>query len=404
MMGILNKMSHADKKLILSEISIDKKSPEPFHLQLYKTLKRVIIKHRLEAGYALPSERQLSNEFELNRNTVHRAYKALQDEGFASNRPGSRGLFISQDAKNLYQPSFPCIGILLTCSFSDFISRGSKLGMNYLSGVIDRANELNHSTMIVNLPHIATSKEKILEWRNDLISHLDGIIYFGDRNIKDDFAFESLVTYKNLPQVFVSGSSEHSNVSNVIPDVRSGGGAAAELLRENGHRKVGMLIFGTERDWGFMNISHERKHIMKRCFELCGIQVKPGWIARECNDLTGITRELDRILSLNDAPTAFWCQNDFTAICALDYFKSRNIRIPEDISLFGFDDTEEATKSNPPLTSIRTGTYTIGRNAVDLVTDLFQNGRLGESRTIQVPTSLSNRKSISKVKYELTEV
>jgi DNA-binding LacI/PurR family transcriptional regulator len=397
-------MSHLDKNLILSEITINKNSPEPFHLQLYKMLKRIIVEYRLEAGYAMPSERQLSNKFDLNRNTVHRAYKTLQNEGFACNRSGSRGLFISEDAKRLYQSSFPCIGILLTCSFSDFISRGNKLGMSYLSGVIDRANELNHATMIVNLPPLSTSKEKVIEWRDDLISHLDGIIYFGDRNKKDDFAFESLVTYKNLPQVFVSASSEHSNVSSVIADVRSGGVAAAELLRENGHRKVGMLVFGTKRNWGFMNISHERRHIMKECFELCGIQVKPEWIARECSDLTAITKELDRILSLSDAPTAFWCQNDFAALWALDYFKSRNIRIPEDISLFGIDDIEEVAQSNPPLTSIRTGTYTIGRNAIDLVVDLFANGRIGENRILKIPTSLSCRQSIGKVKHELMEV
>jgi GntR family transcriptional regulator, arabinose operon transcriptional repressor len=399
-------MSHLDKKLILSEIVIDKNSPEPFHLQLYKTLKKIIVKHRLEAGCALPSERQLSNKFELNRNTVHRAYQTLQDEGFVSSRPGSRGLFISEDAKNLYQPSFPCIGILLTCSFSDFVSKGSKLGMNYLSGVVDRANELNYSTMIVNLPHINTSKEKVLEWRNDLISRLSGVIYFGDRGIENDFAFESLVTYKNLPHVFVSANSTHTNVSSVIADVRSGGMAAAEFLRENGHSRVGMILpmLAPKREWGFMDISGERQDVMKKCFETCGIQVKPEWIAHECNDLKAITQQLDLILSSNDAPTAFWCQNDLIALRALDYFKARNIRVPEDISLFGFDDIEEAARVNPPLTSIRAGTYTIGRNAIDLVINLFENGRPGESRNIKVPTSLSCRQSISKVKHELMEV
>jgi DNA-binding LacI/PurR family transcriptional regulator len=399
-------MLYSDKNLILSEIVIDKNSPEPLHLQLYKTLKKIIVKHRLEAGYALPSERQVSNKFELNRNTVHRAYKTLQDEGFVSGRTGSRGLFISEGAKNLYQPSFPCIGILLTCSFSDFISKGSKLGMNYLSGVVDRANELNHSTMIVNLPHLATSKEEILEWRNDLISRLKGVIYFGDRGIENDFAFESLVTYKNLPQVFISAYSVHANVSSVVADVRTGGMAAAELLRENGHRKIGMILpcLGIEQNWGFINVSHKRQGIMKKCFETCGIEVKPQWIVRECNDLAAITQQLDLILNSKDAPSAFWCQNDLVALCAMDYFKARNIKIPEDISLFGFDDIEEAAQSDPPLTSIRAGTYTIGRNAVDLVIDLFTNERPGESRTVKVPTSLSCRQSICKVKHELMEV
>ena len=398
-------MSHLDKKMILSEVTIDRKSPEPFHLQLSRNLKDIIAKYRLEAGYALPSERQLSYKFELNRNTVHRAYETLKDKGFVSCRPGSRGVFISEDAKKLYQPSFPCIGILLTCSFSDFLSKGNRLGMNYLSGVVDRANELNYSTMIVNLPPLSTSNEKVLEWRNDLISRLTGVIYFGDRGIENDPAFEALVTYKNLPQVFVSALSRHNNVSTVNADVRTGAMAAAELLRETGHRSAGMILpsLKVKREWGFVNISLERQIIMKECFESCGIAVKPEWIARECNELSTMTRQLDHILNLDDAPTAFWCQNDLTALCALEYFKSRNIRIPEDISLFGFDDIEEAAHSVPPLTTIRAGTYTIGSNAVDLVVDLFKNARPGESRKVQVPTTLSCRRSIGKVKSELVE-
>jgi LacI family transcriptional regulator len=114
--------------------------------------------------------------------------------------------------------------------------------------------------------------------------------------------------------------------------------------------------------------------------------------------------QLDNIMNLDDAPTVFWCQNDLTALCALDYFRSRNIKIPDDISLFGFDDIEEATQSDPPLTSIRAGTYTIGRNAADLVVDLFKNARPGESRKVQIPTSLSCRQSIGKAKSELVEV
>lgn len=399
-------MSQLNKNLILSGLTINKESPEPLHLQLYKTLKSTIVKHRLEAGHILPSERQLSGKFNLNRNTVHRAYKALQDKGFATNIAGSRGLVISEEAKSLYQPSFPCIGILLTCTFSDFISMGNKLGMNYLSGVVDRANELNHSTMIVNLPHPETSREKILEWRDNLISHLSGMIYFGDRGIKDDFAFESLVSYENLPQVFISAQSSYPNVSSVIADVSTGGMAAAELLRENEHRKIGFIIpsLGTTRDWGFVNISQERQYVMEKCFESCNIQVKPEWIAHDCNDLESMTKQLDQIFASNDAPSAFWCQNDFTALCALEYFKNRNIRIPEDISLLGFDDIEEMAHANPPLTSIRTGTYTIGRKAADLIADLFENGRPGEKRIIKVPSSLSSRKSIGRVKHKLMEV
>lgn len=399
-------MSAVEKKLIMSELEIDKHSPEPLHLQLYNALKETIIKHRLEPGFAVPSERQLSTQFKINRNTVHRAYETLHNEGFLTSRPGSRGLYISDDAKDKYQPSFPCIGILLTCSFSDFVSKGNRLGMNYLSGVVDRANELNHSTMIVNLPPVGTSRADIQEWRNNLFSRLNGVIYFGDRCLDDDYAFESMVTYTPLPQVFVSGFSPHKNVSSVYADVRSGGMAAAELLRENGHRKVGIVIpnINYEKKWGFLNASLNRKEEMIECFRHCGLQIRPEWLVHDCDDRNSINLALDRVMSRDDVPTAFWCHNDFTALHVLDYFNDRGIKVPDEISVVGFDDTEEAAKSHPPLTSIRAGTYTIGKNAVDMVIDLFENGRPGESRKLAVPTSLSCRGSISRVVCDLTGV
>lgn len=394
------------KNSIISELTIDKASPEPYHLQLYNSLKQYIIRHRLNAGTALPSERQLSITFELNRNTVHRAYQSLKDEGILATKPQSRGLFISENAKEIYQPSFPCIGIVLTCSFSDFLSKGSKMGVKYLSGIVDRANELNFSTMIINLPHLSCSKQEIDKWREELIYRLSGIIYFGDRAVKGDYAFESLITYKQIPQIFASGYSLHKNVSTVSADVRTGGMAAAELLQENGHRKVGIIIppLGVDRDWGFINMSHKRPQTMKECFESCGLKVAPEWIIDECCDLEVITQKMDKIFSSGEAPTAFWCQNDFTAIYALEYFKSRNIKIPEDISLIGFDDIEEGANSIPPLTSIRTGTYTIGKKSVELLAELFHNAAIGESRQILVPTSLSCRQSVSEAKSTLTEV
>ena len=392
-------MIQLSKKNILSEVGIDKASPEPIHLQLYKSLKQAIIRHRLESGFVMPSERSLANAFDLNRNTVHRAYESLKEDGFVCVRSGSRGLFISENAKALYQPSFPCIGILLTCSFSDFLAMDNKLGMNYLSGVVDRANELKHSTMIVNLPHIDSNRDEVLEWRDGLFGRLSGIIYFGDRRIKDDFAFESLVNCKNLPQVFVSGYSPYPNVSSVIPDVETSGLAVAELLRENGHRRIGMIIppLGRERNWGFVNTSQQRANIMKKCFESCGMQIKPEWIINR----DAMKLQLDQLLSRIDSPKAFWCQNDFTALKVMDYCRMRGIRVPEDISLIGFDDIEEATRSNPPLTSIRVGTYTIGRSAVELLIDLFENGHPGEGRILKIPTSLSCRQSVGKIKHEL---
>ena len=394
-----------DKNLILSEIKIDKSSPEPIHLQLYKSLKSTIIKHRLEAGFNLPSELKIATVFELNRNTVRRACKTLEENGIALRRSKSCGLCVSRKAKKFYCPSHPAIGIILGCSFSDFVSVGNKNSMKYLSGVIDRASQLNHSTMIINLPPLNTSRQKVIEWRDDLVSRLVGIIYFGDRGVKGDFAFEALAGYKQLPQVFITGySTQFKNISRVIADSRSGGIAAAEYLRESGHQRVGMIIPEMKQShFDFTYTAFSRHKIMKDCFMQCGLELRDEWIAHGFSDATGLERQLDHILTLAEAPTAFWCYNDFTALHAIEYFKARNIRVPEDISLVGYDDIDEAASCSPSLSTIRHGNYSMGRGAVELLVDLFDNGEVGESREIKFPTSFSCRQSIGKVKQKISE-
>jgi DNA-binding LacI/PurR family transcriptional regulator len=395
-----------NNKRFFPKLEIDKTSPLPLHVQLADVLKRSLIKHRVMPGTALPSERKISDLLEINRNTVHRAYEQLVSEGLAEEINGRRGLFVADSAKNKYRPSFPTIGIVMPASFSKFISMISQNGLNYLSGIIDRATELNHSTMIINLPDPDEHPDKIKIWVDSFISKLCGIINLGDRYINHDKPFEALMAYRHIPHIFVSGYSDQSNISSVSGDVASGGIAAAELLRDNGHRNIGLLSldFSHSNSRMFKYFAIKRIDVLKSCFEKCGLTIKPEWISYSGRQEEDIKQEVIKIFSQKDTPTALWCQNDEIALSAIKALNDFGLDVPKDVSIIGFDNIEESCNSNPPLTTIKEPCYSVGRQAVELAVDLFKNGSPGEAKAIKIPTSLIVRESVAKAKNGITQL
>ena len=237
---------------IFPELSIDKESPLPIHVQLTEALRSEIIRNRPRSGTPLPSERQLSEELEINRDTVHRAYETLTEDGFLTRPPGRRTIFIADKAREKYRPSFPAVGIMMPRGFSYYVNMSQHGGLGYLGGIIDRATELRHSTIILTPPPSDEKPKKIEEWIEGFISRTVGILYLGSRELLKDAPLEALIEDKRTPQVFVSGYSDRKHISSICCDASSGGAAAAKHLRDLGHRRVGII----QTTWLPLGIPH----------------------------------------------------------------------------------------------------------------------------------------------------
>jgi LacI family transcriptional regulator len=94
-------------------------------------------------------------------------------------------------------------------------------------------------------------------------------------------------------------------------------------------------------------------------------------------------------------PTAVICSNDWTAIGALHALDAAGLRVPEDVSLVGFDDIPLASYTNPPLTSVRMSAGDVGSTAFEALFRLI-GGERGEGDIYQVPTKLVVRASTAK--------
>lgn len=385
----------------LKEVSIDKASPIPLHLQIADNIKGIIVKNRIRAGYPLPYETWVAENFHINRNTVHRAYESLVAEGFLEEKKGKRGIFVAETANKKYIQPFPSVGILLNGTFYNYLKTSNQYMSEYLGGVVDRAAETQHSAMILNLPDINGNPERIDHWLEKTVSRLTGIVHLGQSFEESDSRYRKLLDYKNIPQVFVSGSSALSHISSVSGDLSSGAIALAELLKDNGHDRIAVFAtYVTEKKekYAFNYNSGFRGMKIAECFKKAGLNVENDFFIK-CDETEENTRiGVKKLLSHRKHPEAFWCQNDIVALRVIKILREMGLRVPEDISVIGYDDIKEAAASTPPLTTIKNPTYTMGRYATDLLIELFENAEPGEARNVKVPTSLVIRGSVGPIK------
>jgi DNA-binding LacI/PurR family transcriptional regulator len=96
-------------------------------------------------------------------------------------------------------------------------------------------------------------------------------------------------------------------------------------------------------------------------------------------------------------PTAVVCSNDWTAVGALHALDAAGLRVPEDVSVVGFDDIPLASYTRPPLTSVRMSAGDVGSTAFDALFRLIGGERL-EGDIYQVPTKLVVRASTARPK------
>jgi DNA-binding LacI/PurR family transcriptional regulator len=97
-------------------------------------------------------------------------------------------------------------------------------------------------------------------------------------------------------------------------------------------------------------------------------------------------RGADTFLSRRPRPTALFCANDLTAVGALDVFDDLAIRVPEDVSLVGYDDTPLASLRHVSLTTIHQRSTTLGHLGMATLAERLESGRRDSVRHIVTPS------------------
>lgn len=162
--------------------------------------------------------------------------------------------------------------------------------------------------------------------------------------------------------VLLNCHAPNSDAPNVVPGDVSGAFRATEHLIANGHKRIAHI---QGEIWG--EAARDRTTGYRRALATHDIPfdpallVGPAWTAISAREVVAHLLELDR------PPTAIFCFNDRVALGVYEVMAERGLRVPDDISIIGFDNDELAVNLHPPLTTMILPHEEMARTAVDLV-------------------------------------
>jgi LacI family transcriptional regulator len=167
----------------------------------------------------------------------------------------------------------------------------------------------------------------------------------------------------------------------------AGASQAVNHLLSLGHRRIGAITGPS----GWM-ATEDRRRGYHAALAAAGVMPDPKLEAQSDFLVSGGVEAAGHLLDAPDRPTAIFAFNDQLAIGAMQAARARGLRLPDDLSIVGFDDTVEAALVTPALTTVRQPLAEMGRMAVSLLTRLLSRERF-EALHVELATRLVVRKS-----------
>ena len=170
-------------------------------------------------------------------------------------------------------------------------------------------------------------------------------------------------------------------------DNRLGARLASEHLLALGHRRIAHIT--GPRGWV---ATEDRRRGYYAALASAGILPEPTLEIDSIPEIVPGREAAARLLALPERPTAIFAFNDNIAIGVIQAARARGLRVPEDLSIVGFDDIEHATIVSPELTTVRQPLAEMGRTAVSLLNRLLERQRF-ETLHVELATRLVVRDS-----------
>lgn len=191
---------------------------------------------------------------------------------------------------------------------------------------------------------------------------------------------------KHIPTVLLNCYSEPRQHMAIVPGEVAGGFTATAHLTSLGHKRIGFI---NGEPW--MDAAMDRLKGYKQALATADIAfdetlVRDGdWLP-----LRGYEAGMD-LLSMENPPTAILCGNDLMAIGVMEAAAEKGLKVPQDLSVMGYDDQELARYTHPPLSTLILPNYEMGQRAAEILIDMAIHGKEPRPMTIKVDGPLVRR-------------
>ena len=263
---------------------------------------------------------------------------------------------------------------------------GSLVVQEMLSLINEEANRLGFDLVVFNAqtfddPRRAATTEMLRKLCDGLLLLLPN---------RNDGLLDKLER-AHAPCVLVNFAARAIDLPVIVGANRTAARAAVDHLLALGHRKIA-FIAGTP----YTGQSEERQKGYEEALQDAGIRIDPAYIVRgEFTEVSGFV-QTQALLALPDPPTAIFAASDAMAFGAMDAISAAGLKVPDDLSIVGFDDVIRAAFVHPRLTTLRQPLKEITARAVAELVNAIRNNR-AEGFRIELPARLVLRESTGPV-------
>jgi LacI family transcriptional regulator len=256
----------------------------------------------------------------------------------------------------------------------------------YLEGIETGAKKRKYKLEVSFFNKIPV--ENVAEALRD--SAVDGFIILGS-----EFNAFDLNYFTNIskPLVFIDTWFPLALVDCIDIDNDDAVFKSIQYLYECGHRSIGLIKSSYDtrnfrmREIGFGESMEYFSLPVQKNFIVSVDPMKDKSFA----DLNDFFDKTDKI------PTAFFCMSDIMAYSCMRALRNHNIRVPEDVSVTGFDDLPSSSVTDPPLTTVRVSTHQIGERALERLSDKINGLTHANPEKILISGKLMIRDSVRKI-------
>jgi len=206
---------------------------------------------------------------------------------------------------------------------------------------------------------------------------IDGVVVCASRLATRDLI--QLHDRQKIPMVVINRYMNYPGIPCVVSDFVNATYRAARHLLDLNHKRIGYLAGPSTSE-----SSQLRRQGLEKALAEAGLSLRPEWCPSSFPSVDGGFQAMSALLALppEDRPTAVQAYNDVVALGALHAVRVHHLRVPEDISVVGFDDIAMAAHTNPPLTTIDQPKYRMGQLAMRLLRQLMRGQIVGEGYTL----------------------
>lgn len=298
-----------------------------------------------ELGISIATvSRALSNSSIISREKREMIQRYAQEHNFTPN-------IIAKDLRNTKIKPKKIIAIILPEVVHYYFA-------TVLDGVEEEARRRGYKVFVGQSHECYEEEVELCRSFNE--SRVSGIIVSLAKDTKNYDHFLEL-QQKGIPLVFYDRICHGINASRVVVDDYNGAFNAVEYLVKTGCKRI--AFYGSPMH---MEISKNRFNGYKDALLKYGLKYDSN-LTRICDNREDAERITPELLALEERPDAFFAINDDTAIGILRAVKKKGLKVPKDISIFGFSDGFRSRASDPQLTSVNQRGQEVGREAADIL-------------------------------------